>query len=82
MKYGANLNAVDNNGDTPLNIMIDFLWSREASWFKEALFAHYGSKIDPALRNKKGETSLDYARSRKYIPIIKCLCSTGKWRLY
>ena len=79
MKYGANLNAIDNNGDTPLNIMIDFLWSRDPNWFKVALFDKYGSTIDPTLRNKKGETSLDYARSKRYIPIIKFLCSTGKW---
>ena len=79
MRYGANLNARDVNGDTPLNVMIDLLWSRETSWFKEALFDKYGAKIDPAVRNKKGETSLDYARSRRYIPLIKVLCSTGKW---
>ncbi len=79
MSHGADLNAVDNNGDVPLSIMIDYLWSRDTDWFKKALFDKYGSKINPNLRNKKGETPLDYARSREYIPIIKFLCSTGKW---
>lgn len=78
MKHEADLNAQDNNGDTPLNIMIDFLWSRDASWFA-SLFESYGDKINPALKNKKGETSLDYAKARRYIPIVKALCNTGKW---
>lgn len=80
MKYGANLNAVDVNGDTPLNVAIDLLWSRDPIWFKQTFFDKYGSKIDPLIKNKKGETSLDYARSKRYIPIIKCLCETGKWQ--
>jgi len=78
MKYGADLNAQDNNGDTPLNIMIDFLWSRDASWFA-SLFESYGDKINPDIKNKKGETSLDYAKIRNCIPIVKALCNTGKW---
>jgi ankyrin repeat protein len=79
MKYGADLNAQDNNGDTPLNTMIDYLWSRDPRWFEVALFKPYGSKIDPTLKNKKGQNSKDYAVARRCLPIVKFLCSTGKW---
>jgi ankyrin repeat protein len=79
MQYGADLNAQDKNGDTPLNIMIDFLWSRDASWFNR-LLETYGDKINPTLKNNKGETSLDYAKVRNCIPIVKALCKTGKWQ--
>lgn len=79
MKYGADLNAQDNNGDTPLNAMIDYLWSRDPHWFKDALFKPYGSKIDPTIKNKNGQNSKDYAVARRCLPIVKFLCSTGKW---
>ena len=79
MKHGADLNAQDINGDTPLNVMIDYLWSRDPSWFIDALMKPYGDKIDPKIKNKRGETSVDFARVRKYIPIVEALCSTGKW---
>ena len=79
MKYGADLNVQDNNGDTPLNTMIDYLWSRDTSWFENALFKPYGSKIDPTIKNKKGQNSKDYAVARRCIPMVKFLCSTGKW---
>ena len=56
MHYGADLNAQDNEGDTPLNVMIDFLWSREPNWLRNVLFARYGKLIDPKVKNKKGQT--------------------------
>jgi FOG: Ankyrin repeat len=80
MKHGANLNAVDNDGNPPLNFMIDILWSRDSSWFETALLIPYGSKIDPNIRNKRGETSVDFAQNRKCLPIVKALCKTNKWK--
>jgi ankyrin repeat protein len=79
MKYGADLNAQDINGDTPLNVMIDFLWSRDPSWFTDTILVPYGNKIDPTKKNKRGETTLGYAIAHKCLPIVKALCATGKW---
>lgn len=68
--HGANVNAADDHGRTPLEAAINVGWREGAEFLLE-------QKASPDVSNDAGETPLIFAVHRKDLQLIKALVKAG-----
>ncbi|SLJ97510.1 Ankyrin repeat [Novosphingobium mathurense] len=70
ISHGANVNAADDHGRTPLEMAVNLGWREGAEFLLE-------SKASPDPSNDAGETPLIYAVHRKDLQLVKALLQAG-----
>ncbi len=67
IKNGANINAQNNQGDTPMHLAVNL---KDVQW-TTALLNRYGPILNLSIKNKRGLTPREYAKQLGYGDLIR-----------